>query len=140
MNTETVLKLLGNPYPAIPRVDERVRRTIESGSSKALTRAWPLIGIDHGQAATVIGISRRTLERRLAGRHFPLPEADRAFRIVHAFALATDVLGSAEKAKGWFHQRLPALGDRTPLACLTTEVGAARVRELLEQVEHGIYH
>ena len=98
------------------------------------------MGISHDHAATVLGISRRTLERRLASGHFPLAEADRAYRIIHSYALAVDVLGSRQKARHWFHQSLAALGGRAPVESLTTEVDAACVRELLEQIEYGIYH
>lgn len=67
-------------------------------------------------------------------------EADRAYRIVGTFALATDVLGSVEKASSWFNQKLPALGNRSPLECLATEIETARAREILQQIERGIYH
>lgn len=140
MPTETILALLGNPYPLMKQPEKRINRTILECRPEALTRAWPVIGINHDEAAGVIGISRRTLDRRVADNRFQLREADRAFRIVYTFALAKDVLGSDEKARGWFRQKLPALDNRTPVECLTTEVGTALVRELLEQIEHGIYH
>jgi putative toxin-antitoxin system antitoxin component (TIGR02293 family) len=54
-------------------------------------------------------------------------------------ALAISVVGSREAAERWLVTPVPALDGARPKDLLRTKVGAARVREALHQIEHGIF-
>jgi putative toxin-antitoxin system antitoxin component (TIGR02293 family) len=59
--------------------------------------------------------------------------------LARIFALAIDVLDSQEHAVAWLREPSDALGGRTPLEVVTTDIGAERVTTMLYQMEHGIY-
>jgi putative toxin-antitoxin system antitoxin component (TIGR02293 family) len=65
--------------------------------------------------------------------------ADRLVRLARIFALAFDVLESQEHAVAWVREPSDALGGRTPLEVVTTDVGAEKVTNMLYQMEQGIY-
>lgn len=54
-------------------------------------------------------------------------------------ARATEVFGSADKAIRWLQSPVRALGGKTPLSLLDTEEGIVRVKDVLGQVEHGVW-
>lgn len=54
-------------------------------------------------------------------------------------ALAARVVGSHEAAQRWLGTRVPALEAARPKDLMGTAEGAARVREALRQIEHGIF-
>lgn len=87
----------------------------------------------------VVGISRRTFERRRKRRRFEADESERILRVQLLFDLARRVLGSAEEARAWMHEPNLALGDETPIHLATTEQGARAVETTLVNIETGVY-
>lgn len=84
-------------------------------------------------------ISRRTFERRRSEGRLKPDESDRLYRLTHLYALAADVLGSAEGAREWLATPAIALGEHTPLEVARNEAGAQRVEDLLLRIEYGVY-
>jgi uncharacterized protein (DUF2384 family) len=54
-------------------------------------------------------------------------------------ALADRVFGNREKALRWLRRENDRLDGRTPLAMLRSEVGGGLVRQMLYQIDEGIY-
>jgi len=54
-------------------------------------------------------------------------------------ALAERVFGDAEKAEAWLTRSNSSLSGQRPLDLLKDELGTAVVREMLEQIDHGIF-
>ncbi len=98
------------------------------------------LGIERKTLAKVIGISERTLSRRLATNAKLTPhESDRAMRFASIMAHAIDVFGDAEKASRWLHTPNLVMERQTPLSLLDTESGAGWVDNVLGRIEWGIY-
>ena len=88
-----------------------------------------------------IGVSLRTLQRsRLEPQKaLSTEQSSRARTFAHILADATDVLGSQEAAERWLMQPAMALGQRAPLALLSTAAGVSLVEDLLGQMRYGVY-
>jgi putative toxin-antitoxin system antitoxin component (TIGR02293 family) len=98
------------------------------------------LNVERSVLAKVVGISERTLSRRLAsGLRLSAEESDRIMRVARVFAQTKDTLGSAEKASRWLQKRNIALGGEVPLDLLDTDMGARSVEEILNRIEYGLY-
>ena len=60
-------------------------------------------------------------------------------RILEVRALAERVFGDEKKAEAWLHRPNASLSGQIPFDLLKDELGAAVVRETLEQIDHGIF-
>lgn len=60
-------------------------------------------------------------------------------RSAHILAEATSIFGTRRKAVEWLNTPIRALGGGTPQAHLQSELGAARVQDVLTAVDHGVY-
>ena len=90
-------------------------------------------------AASVVGITPRTLARRKDEGRLHADESDRLIRLTRIFAGALVLFeGDADAARGWLLSAQPALGGATPLDYASTEVGSREVEALIGRLEHGI--
>ncbi len=107
---------------------------------KALPALAEELHVDRKVLAKVVGISERTLSRRLAsGSKLSAEESDRTMRVARVFALAKDTLGDSEKAGRWLRKTNMALGGEVPLDLLDTDAGRHDVETILRRIEYGIY-
>ncbi len=107
---------------------------------KALPALAQELSIELKALAKLVGISDRTLSRRLAsGSRLSAEESDRTMRVARVFAMTKDTLGSAEKASRWLQKRNIALGGEVPLELLDTDMGVRSVEEILNRIEYGLY-
>jgi putative toxin-antitoxin system antitoxin component (TIGR02293 family) len=60
-------------------------------------------------------------------------------RLLDISTLATRVFGDAERAEAWLTRPNAALSSQRPLDLVKDELGASVVREMLEQIDHGIF-
>jgi putative toxin-antitoxin system antitoxin component (TIGR02293 family) len=91
---------------------------------------------------------RRSLDARELARH-PLICYERGgairvvidewFRRAGVAALAEEILGATPKAARWLRRPNRALGGKTPLETLDTDLGASQVETVLHRVEHGVF-
>ncbi|RJF64213.1 MbcA/ParS/Xre antitoxin family protein [Rhodopseudomonas palustris] len=85
----------------------------------------------------------RPLDRLLADMHSALPgppaSASSLIRGLEIRALADRVFADPAKAEGWLNRPNRALSGQRPIDLLRDELGAAVVREELEQIDHGIF-
>jgi putative toxin-antitoxin system antitoxin component (TIGR02293 family) len=107
---------------------------------QTLTVLADQLSVERKTLAKLVGISERTLSRRLASReHLSAEESDRTIRVARVFAKATDTLGTNEKASRWLQTSNLALGGDVPLELLDTETGARSVETILYRIDYGIY-
>lgn len=66
-------------------------------------------------------------------------DSDALARHLEIHVLAHRVFGNPKKAEAWLSRPNAALGGQTPAQLLGDELGAAVVRETLEQIDHGIF-
>ena len=67
------------------------------------------------------------------------PGREALVRLLDISTLATRVFGDAEKAEAWLTRPNRSLSDQRPLDLLKDELGTSVVREMLEQIDHGIF-
>ncbi len=61
------------------------------------------------------------------------------FRVIEIKALADRIFGDEDKAEAWLRQPNASLSGQKPIDMLKDELGTAVVREMLEQIDHGIF-
>lgn len=67
------------------------------------------------------------------------PEREALVRLLEISTLATRVFGDVEKAEAWLTRRRASLSGQRPLDLAKDELGTSIVREMLEQIDHGIF-
>jgi putative toxin-antitoxin system antitoxin component (TIGR02293 family) len=72
-------------------------------------------------------------------RRGELPGDPDSIRALAVRALADRVFGDEKKADDWLHRPNASLSGQKPADLLKDELGAAVVREILEQIDHGIF-
>jgi len=65
-------------------------------------------------------------------------ESDRLYRIAFIAYMASEVLGSIDKARTWLQGANRALGGHSPISRLDTEIGERQVEDLLNRINYGI--
>lgn len=68
-----------------------------------------------------------------------IAESDVVARAATSLALATDVLGSPDKAVRWLQSPNVALGGESPLQVMDTAAGGMEVDAILGRIEYGVY-
>ncbi|MEY9332423.1 putative toxin-antitoxin system antitoxin component (TIGR02293 family) [Pseudomonas protegens] len=96
---------------------------------------------DEQVLAKIIGLSERTLHRRLKTPDEPLnPEQSaRAVRFAQVLAKAEDIFGSSEDAQEWMAKPVMGLDGHKPVDLLTNPIGFELVDEFLTRLEYGVY-
>ena len=113
--------------------------------ASAISRVKKLAGLSDQQMAQTVGISRRTLSRRiqeaLIDNHKRLTpaESDRLYRLARIIARAVEVFEDEQEAKRWLNELKGFLQGQSPLEAIKTEPGVQQVDLLLGRIEHGIF-
>jgi putative toxin-antitoxin system antitoxin component (TIGR02293 family) len=87
------------------------------------------LGIEDSMAA------RKQLARELGG----IEISPSLIRNLEMRVLADRIFGDEAKAEAWLNRPNPSLSGQKPVDLLDDELGAAVVRETLEQIDHGIF-
>ena len=126
------------------------RKVISDADLRLLTRdglpvgALPALAeelaVERKTLAKVVGISDRTLSRRLASSaRLSAEESDRTVRLARVVALAAETLGTSRKASLWLQTPNRALEGQTPLELLDTDGGVRSVETVLGRIAYGMY-
>jgi len=141
-HTARIVEALGGPTVVGRRVRsrdqlaERLRAGLPYSAFESLLR---LLNVPRRVLAQTLHLTGRTLARRKReGRLAPV-ESNRVYRLARVFAHAVDVFDDRQKATAWFARPNQALGGRTPLSVLDTDIGVQEVDEILGRIEHGIF-
>ena len=98
------------------------------------------LGVERKRLARVVGISDRTLSRRLSSAARLSPEeSDRTMRLARVMAHAIDVFGDDKRAAHWMNSSNLVMQGETPLNLLDTDAGAQWVDTILGRIDYGIY-
>lgn len=97
------------------------------------------LGISRKVLLDALGLAPRTIAHRMGkNQPFSLTESERLMRVMRARKLAREVFSSEDAVARWLTTPDVALGKRTPLAMLATDVGTAQVHNLLQAMIHGV--
>jgi putative toxin-antitoxin system antitoxin component (TIGR02293 family) len=114
--------------------------TVRKGLSTAVLRTVAAhLEMTDRQLGGVLGISNRTLDRRIKHGVLSPEESDRLARVAKIFQRAREVFGDAEKARSWINTRLAAFDGETPLQRADTSLGANQVEDVLGRIDYGVY-
>ena len=116
-------------------------RLVERGfPERVLDRVKSALGLTDREAARTLKISEKTIGRLRGApsRRLSPATSDRLYRIARLFALAEEVLESADAARVWLREPQAGLGNRIPLELMGTEAGAREVEDLLLRIEHSV--
>jgi putative toxin-antitoxin system antitoxin component (TIGR02293 family) len=137
--TSDIVRALGGPRLVPARSPSQLRALVRAGLPyAALSAVVSGFGLVPAEAGTILRIPDRTLARRKKEKRLSAEESDRLVRLARIAALAEEVLGSREKAARWLASENRALGGRTPLSDLDTDLGAEEVEAVLQHLAHGI--
>jgi putative toxin-antitoxin system antitoxin component (TIGR02293 family) len=143
MTVAAIAAVLGGPKILKRKItsDTELRVMTRQGLPvKTLAALADELTVERKVLAKVVGISDRTLSRRLAsGANLSAEESDRTMRVARVFAMTKDTLGSSEKAARWLRKSNLALGGEAPLDLLDTDTGRHAVETVLRRIEYGIY-
>jgi putative toxin-antitoxin system antitoxin component (TIGR02293 family) len=104
---------------------------------KAAKRVQADLDLSQHQLGMLLGMSPATLQRRR--ERFNPVESDRLYRLAAAEAMANAVFANGGKARHWLSNPNGALGGKTPIAALSTQIGAENVRAILGRIAFGTY-
>jgi putative toxin-antitoxin system antitoxin component (TIGR02293 family) len=97
-------------------------------------------GMSADQVAEMAALSRRTLARRKNEGRLSAEESDRLVRAARIYHRALHLFdGDREQATRWLTTSNLALGGKTPLSFMATELGAREVEHVIGRAEHGVY-
>lgn len=140
--TKKVIALLGGPQVFHHKISdgndmqEALRKGLPYATFEAVLKA---LDVGSKDLADLLGVAARTLARRKKTHQLSPAESDRLYRVAYITLLATDVLGSLEKARSWLHKSNRALGGHSPISFLDTAIGERHVEDLLNRINYGIY-
>ena len=117
-------------------VADRVREGLPYTALGAVAKRFDIPVRD---LTAVLDLPERTLARRKRERRLRAGESDRLLRVARVAALAEEILGDQAKAARWLRRPNRALGGKTPLRALDTDLGASQVETVLHRVEHGVF-
>lgn len=134
-------------------VEERLVRSVfgkhptEFQMAEIVERGLPLQSVDllrkEGLTFTEVHelvLPARTLKHRKEKKQvLSQEESDRTLRVARTISLADRVFGNHEKALRWLRRQNQRLGGRAPLEMLRSEAGGSLVRQMLYQIDEGIY-
>lgn len=133
----------------MPAVKERARKP--KSSQRPVSRGLRTIpyskaesirehaGLSPLSMAEFLGVSDRTYERRSQEGQLRAAESVKVEFLDGALTLATQVLKSEAKGRGWLSTPLVPFGSKTPLQMLDSVQGYERVRNALNRIRYGMY-
>jgi putative toxin-antitoxin system antitoxin component (TIGR02293 family) len=139
--TPNIIGALGGPRAfglSLSRVDllEEVERGLPKAAYDAISDALELTPLEEDG---LLQVSSRTRARWKKQARLDPATSDRVVRLARIFALAVLVLESRVNAVAWLREPSDALGGRSPLAAMISDLGAEKVSNMLYQMEFGIY-
>jgi len=143
MTVAAITAVLGGRQTLKRKVDsdsELRRLTREGLPVSALTSLATEFSIERKALTRAVGISDRTLSRRLAKtERLSTEESDGVVRMARVLALANDTFGTKEKASLWLQAPNIVLEGQTPFSLLDTDSGVRSVETILGRIAWGIY-
>jgi putative toxin-antitoxin system antitoxin component (TIGR02293 family) len=129
--------------PAAILVDQPVNlktaELVEQGLPTSSIEALRENGLTFSEVHALVVPARTLKHRKEKKQPLSIEETDRAFRVAKVLALAEHVFANHDKALAWLRRPNKRLEQRAPLDMLRSEVGGELVREMLYQIDEGIY-
>jgi putative toxin-antitoxin system antitoxin component (TIGR02293 family) len=107
---------------------------------RAVSRLVKLLSINPGEIASLLLVSRKTVERYKGDleTHLSRAVSERVLRIAIVAERCGEVFGDAKRCSEWLKSENAALGGRTPLGLMRSDFGIEMVLNELGRIEYGI--
>ena len=97
------------------------------------------LGLSQKAIVEALGFAPRTVALRVSRKQaFSSVESERLFRVIRMRKLARDVFSTDDAVAQWLTTPDRVLAGRTPLSMLATDLGTAKVEQLLLAMTHGV--
>lgn len=117
--------------------DELQSAVREGFSPGVVQKVMDSAGLTLKELAASLDLSPRSLQRRRQRGRLARFESDRLYRLARIIALAKHHIGDDETAARWLKRPNRALGGRSPLELVDTELGARSVEDVLGRIAYG---
>jgi len=124
------------PVTTIRRQIEQIRAGL---SFRAVQNLQKALDLPMERIASVLGMSRATLQRRKLQGKIDREASEKLVRYQSLLKKAEEVFGDAENAREWLTHPQRGLGNAVPLEFAKSELGAGEVENLLGRIEYGVY-
>jgi putative toxin-antitoxin system antitoxin component (TIGR02293 family) len=104
---------------------------------EVVERVMDSAGLTLKELAASLDLSPRSLQRRRQRGRLARYESDRLYRLARIVALAKRHVGDDDTAARWLKRPNRALGGRSPLELVDTELGARSVENVLGRIAYG---
>ncbi len=129
----TVLRV--KPHSTLDWI-EMIRQGLPAAAVESLLK---VIQLSQSDLARALGIPERTLARRKREGVLNSEESAKLLRLARVVGRANEVFERAAAAIHWLKSTNSALGGKTPLSLLDTDIGAESVLDTLGRIEHGVF-
>jgi len=96
-------------------------------------------GLNEDEMATILHISRRTIQRREPSEYLNPEQSERLLELTRLYIRGEEALGTPERFKDWINTKVLTLGDKKPKEFLDTSIGINMLLDELGRIEHGVY-
>lgn len=114
---------------------EIVERGLPTSSVDVLRKE----GLTFSEVHDLVLPARTLKHRNVKKQPLSIEETDRTLRVAKVLALAERVFDNHAKALDWLRRPNGRLKGRAPMQLLRSEMGGELVREMLYQIDEGIY-
>lgn len=132
---ERLLDAIFGEHPTEFQLAEMVERGLPAQSIDFLRSE----GFTFSEVHDVVLPARTLKHRKEKNQALSVEESDRTLRLARVMTLADQVFGNREKALRWLRRENQRLSGRNPLEMLRSETGGDLVRQMLYQIDEGIY-
>lgn len=129
------VSVLGLHFENIAQLEAAVIAGFDYSAVKSIMQHAGLI---QSELADILCLRKSALAQ-YARQNKTLPQqpSEKRYRLAQIIERAQDVIGKG--AEGWLHEPVLALSNRTPLDAMKNDIGASRVLQILERLDHGVY-
>ena len=106
---------------------------------KGIDRIMEKTGLSEDEMASILHISRRTIQRRNPQEPLNHEQSERLIEMAKLYSKGEEVMGSLISFKEWMDKKILALGDKKPKDFLDTSIGIGYLMDELGRIEHGVY-
>lgn len=111
----------------------------ERGLTKAsLTRLATYLRLSMAEIVVLLPVTERTIQRRSAQEALSPVVSAQMLEIAQVAVRGVEAFGDKESFLAWLSRPSVALGNRTPFALLSTQIGIDLVLDELGRIEHGV--
>ncbi|MDR1282533.1 MAG: DUF2384 domain-containing protein [Opitutaceae bacterium] len=132
-NTMSILTLVNRP------ATEQIAAIERGFPSQSLNLVVKAIGVSKIRIISGLQLAQRTISKReKTKKRFNPAESERLFRVVRLRRAARELFATDAAFAQWLNSPDSSLAGKSPLEMLTTDIGTAKVENLMQAMIHGV--